>query len=120
VDISADGQRATVVMVDPSDERTLAEFLTRARVPEGRALLGRRETLGRAIDRCFGEATAVVTPLPPSQPQPRRGSGPSPPPTPPPMTPPSAAVPPAAPAKANVTPPFGAKAPPTPPQGAKP
>src|SRR5437762_9003289 len=32
VDLSADGQRATVVMVDPSDERTLAEFLTRARV----------------------------------------------------------------------------------------
>src|SRR5437879_5091625 len=41
VDLTADGQRATVVMVDPSDERTLAEFLTRARVPEGRALLAR-------------------------------------------------------------------------------
>src|SRR4051812_46054658 len=42
IDLSSDGQRATVVMVDPSDEQTLADFLTRAQVPEGRALLARR------------------------------------------------------------------------------
>jgi hypothetical protein len=66
VDLSNDGQRATVVMVDPSDEKVLAQFLTRAHVPEGRALLGRREPLLRAIDRCLsGDTTAVVAPLPP-------------------------------------------------------
>jgi hypothetical protein len=66
VDLSSDGQRATVVMIDPSDEKALALFLTRAQVPEGRALLGRREPLMRAIDRCLaGGDTAVVSPLPP-------------------------------------------------------
>jgi hypothetical protein len=49
-----DGRRATVVMVDPSDEQTLAAFLTRAQVPEGRAVLGRRSAIERAVDRCFG------------------------------------------------------------------
>ncbi|MDB4965271.1 MAG: hypothetical protein JWN44_960 [Myxococcales bacterium] len=114
VDLSADGQRATVVMVDPSDERTLAEFLTRARVPEGRALLARREALMRATERCFGDATAVVTPLPPQQ---RRGSGPSRPPTLPPMTQPQPPVMPSqagafstgGAAKAGLTPPHGAQ-----------
>ena len=67
IDLSADGQRATVVMVDPSDEQTLAEFLTRAEVPEGRALLARRDAITRAIERVWGETTAVVTPLPPSR-----------------------------------------------------
>lgn len=65
IDLSPDGQRATVVMIDPSDEATLAEFLTRAQVPEGRALLARREPILRAIERCLGDPTAVVTPLPP-------------------------------------------------------
>ncbi|HEX6836363.1 MAG TPA: hypothetical protein VF334_07300 [Polyangia bacterium] len=67
IDLSADGQRATVVMVDPSDEQTLADFLTRAEVPEGRALLARRDAITRAIERVWGETTAVVTPLPPSR-----------------------------------------------------
>ncbi|MGZ3407524.1 MAG: GspE/PulE/PilB domain-containing protein, partial [Polyangia bacterium] len=67
IDLTADGQRATVVMVDPSDEQTLAEFLTRAQVPEGRALLARREAIIRAVERVYGETTAVVTPLPPSR-----------------------------------------------------
>ena len=67
IDLSADGQRATVVMVDPSDEQTLADFLTRAQVPEGRALLARREAIMRAIERVWGETTALVTPLPPSK-----------------------------------------------------
>lgn len=71
IDLSADGQRATVAMVDPSDEKTLADFLTRAQVPEGRALLARRDALVRAIERVFFvpgvETTAVVTPLPPQQ-----------------------------------------------------
>ena len=67
IDLSPDGQRATVVMVDPSDEQTLAEFLTRAEVPEGRALLARRDAISRAIERVWGETTAVVTPLPPSR-----------------------------------------------------
>ncbi|HXU73450.1 MAG TPA: hypothetical protein VN947_29220 [Polyangia bacterium] len=67
VDLSADGQRATVVMVDPSDEQTLADFLTRAQVPEGRALLARRDAITRAIERVWGETTAVVTPLPPGR-----------------------------------------------------
>ena len=67
IDLTADGQRATVVMVDPSDEQTLADFLTRARIPEGRALLARREAIARAIDRVWGETTAVVTPLPPQR-----------------------------------------------------
>ena len=101
VDLTADGQRATVVMVNPSDERTLADFLTRARLSEGRALLARRESLMRAIERCFADATAVVTPLPPAQ---RRGSGPSRPPT---LPPPGMAPPPLGPA--NLTPPHGAK-----------
>jgi hypothetical protein len=66
VDLTADGQRATVVMIDPSDEASLALFLTRAQVPEGRALLARKDALMRAIDRCLGGAdTAVVSPLPP-------------------------------------------------------
>jgi hypothetical protein len=67
IDLSADGNRATVVMVDPSDEQTLAEFLTRAQIPEGRALLARREAITRAIERVWGETTAVVTPLPPQR-----------------------------------------------------
>jgi hypothetical protein len=77
VDLSNDGQRATVVMIDPSDEKALALFLTRAQVPEGRALLGRRDPLMRAIDRCLsGGDTAVVAPLPP--PTPRRPPSPAP------------------------------------------
>jgi type II secretion system (T2SS) protein E len=67
IDLSSDGQRATVVMVDPSDEQTLADFLTRAQVPEGRALLARRDAITRAIERVYGETTAVVTPLPPNK-----------------------------------------------------
>jgi hypothetical protein len=67
IDLSSDGQRATVVMVDPSDEQTLADFLTRAQVPEGRALLARRDAITRSIERVWGETTAVVTPLPPSK-----------------------------------------------------
>ncbi len=67
IDLSADGQRATVVMVDPSDEATLADFLTRAQVPEGRALLARRDAITRAVERVWGEATALVTPLPPGK-----------------------------------------------------
>ncbi|HEY2742990.1 MAG TPA: hypothetical protein VGL86_00145 [Polyangia bacterium] len=67
IDLSADGQRATVVMVDPSDEATLADFLTRAQVPEGRALLARRDAITRAIERVWGETTALVTPLPPGK-----------------------------------------------------
>ena len=67
IDLTADGQRATVVMVDPSDEQTLADFLTRAQVPEGRALLARRDAITRAVERVWGETTAVVTPLPPSK-----------------------------------------------------
>ncbi|MCA1664672.1 MAG: hypothetical protein LC659_10450, partial [Myxococcales bacterium] len=54
IDLAGDGQRATVVMVDPSDEQTLADFLTRARIPEGRALLARRDAITRAIDRVWG------------------------------------------------------------------
>ncbi|HEX8953624.1 MAG TPA: hypothetical protein VF945_17325, partial [Polyangia bacterium] len=67
IDLTSDGQRATVVMVDPSDEQTLADFLTRAQVPEGRALLARRDAIVRAIERVFGETTALVTPLPPGR-----------------------------------------------------
>ena len=79
IDLSADGQRATVVMIDPSDERTLADFLTRVQVPEGRALLGRHDAIVRAIDRCYSEPTAVATPLPP----PKRRTPPRPTPAPP-------------------------------------
>jgi len=75
IDLSADGQRATVVMIDPSDEQTLADFLTRAQVPEGRALLGRREAIARAIERSLPEATAIVAPLPPMR---RRKTSPPP------------------------------------------
>src|ERR1700744_6630787 len=78
IDLSGDGQRATVVMVDPSDEATLADFLTMVRVPEGRALLGRRDPLLRAIDRCLGDSTAIVTPRAPPR---RRPAGPTTPPT---------------------------------------
>lgn len=61
IDYSTDGRRVTVVMVDPSDEHTLAAFLTRAQVPEGRALLGRRAAIERAIDRCYGAAGKVAS-----------------------------------------------------------
>lgn len=67
LDLSSDAQRVTVAMVDPSDEQTLADFLTRARIPEGRALLARRDAITRAIERSWGETTAVVTPLPPQR-----------------------------------------------------
>jgi hypothetical protein len=76
IDLTGDGQRATVVMVDPSDEQTLAEFLTRAQVPEGRALLARREAIIRAIERVYGETTALVTPLPPGRKKPGASSAP--------------------------------------------
>jgi hypothetical protein len=74
LDLTSDGQRATVAMVDPSDDQTLAEFLTRAQVPEGRALLARKEAIVRAVERVYGETTALVTPLPPQQ---RKKSAPS-------------------------------------------
>jgi len=64
IDIAADGSRVTVVMVDPSDEATLAAFLTRAQVPEGRAHLGRRSAIERAIDRCYGVAPKASKPKP--------------------------------------------------------
>lgn len=79
VDLSPDGQRVTVVMVDPSDEQTLAEFLTRAGVPEGRALLGRRDAVLRAIQRCLADPTLTVTPLPPPRRRPSVPSMPAPP-----------------------------------------
>jgi hypothetical protein len=63
IDLAPDESRVTVVMVDPSDEGTLAAFLTRAQVPEGRAVLGRKAAIERAIDRCFGKA-AVGKPPP--------------------------------------------------------
>jgi hypothetical protein len=69
IDYAPDGTRVTVVMVDPSDEQTLAAFLRRAQIPEGRALLGRRSAVERAIDRCFGgkSATAATIKAPPVQ-----------------------------------------------------
>src|SRR5690242_5095185 len=67
-----DGRRVTVVMIDPSDQQTLAAFLTRAQVPEGRAVLGRRLAVERAIDRNYGtrghrpnEATQLLPSVPP-------------------------------------------------------
>lgn len=101
IDLSGDGQRATVVMVDPSDEATLADFLTMVRVPEGRALLGRRDTLLRAIDRCFGDSTAVVTPLAPPR---KRQTGPMAPIRGPVPTPPQNLPPPASPAVPTMRP----------------
>jgi hypothetical protein len=53
IDVAPDGQRCTVVMVDPSDEATLAAFLVRAKIPEGRAVLGRRSAIEQAIERVF-------------------------------------------------------------------
>jgi hypothetical protein len=66
IDLAPDGQRVTVVMVDPSDEETLATFLTGAQVPEGRAVLGRRAAIARAVGRCFdqGPARAAARPGP--------------------------------------------------------
>ena len=56
IDFSTDQKRVTVLMVDPSDESSLAAFLTRAQVPEGRAILGRASAIVRAIERCYGKA----------------------------------------------------------------
>jgi hypothetical protein len=53
IDVAADGKRCTVVMVDPSDEATLAAFLTRAQIPEGRAVLGRKSAVVSAIERAY-------------------------------------------------------------------
>jgi len=65
IDLAPDESRVTVVMVDPSDEATLAAFLTRAQVPEGRAVLGRKAAIERAIERCWSR-----TPQPGSKPPP--------------------------------------------------
>ena len=65
IDFASDGKRVTVLMVDPSDEKSLAAFLTRAQVPEGRALLGRRSAVERAIDRCYrAQAPPRTKPMP--------------------------------------------------------
>jgi hypothetical protein len=61
IDFSTEEQRATVVMVDPSDEQTLAAFLGRARLSEGKPLLGHRSALERAIERCYQRGTAAGT-----------------------------------------------------------
>src|SRR5581483_8010364 len=53
IDVAPDGRRCTVVMVDPSDEATLAAFLLRAQIPEGRAVLGRKSAIEKAIDRVY-------------------------------------------------------------------
>lgn len=68
IDIAADDSRVTVLMVDPSDEATLAAFLTRAQVPEGRAVLGRKAAIDRAIERCYGRAAGATVQRPPPVP----------------------------------------------------
>jgi hypothetical protein len=49
--VEIENVRATVIMVDPSDELTLKEFLARLKLTEARALLGRRSLIERAITR---------------------------------------------------------------------
>jgi hypothetical protein len=51
--VELDETRATVVMVDPSDEATLQAFLARVQLEEGRALLARKSLLERAIARSY-------------------------------------------------------------------
>lgn len=62
IDFQPDGQRLTVVMVDPSDETSLAALLTRAQVPEGRALLGRWSAIERAIERLYAPVGKLTPP----------------------------------------------------------
>src|SRR6185503_5599209 len=62
IDLAPDGQRVTVVMTDPSDESSLAAFLTRAQVPEGRALLGRASVIERAIERAYAPPGKLTPP----------------------------------------------------------
>jgi hypothetical protein len=49
--VEIEGGRATVVMVDPSDEESLRKFLQRSSLGEARALVGRRSLIERAIGR---------------------------------------------------------------------
>jgi MshEN domain len=60
IEIAPDGRRVTVVMVDPSDEQALAAFLTRAQIPEGRAVLGLRSAIERAIERNYARPGGTV------------------------------------------------------------
>jgi len=79
LELTPDGTRVTVVMVDPSDEESLARFVERVGASEGRALLGRRSAVERAISRLYGaEAKPARPPSPPPPPQPSR-TPPSPP-----------------------------------------
>jgi hypothetical protein len=49
--VELETSRATVIMVDPSDENSLREFLGRLSLNEARVLLARRTLLERAINR---------------------------------------------------------------------
>jgi hypothetical protein len=66
IELAPDGRRVTVAMVDPSDERELAALLTKAQVPEGRAVLGRRSAIERAIERTFAPRGAQAPAPPPT------------------------------------------------------
>lgn len=49
--IEIENNRATAIMVDPSDEESLKNFLARLKLSEARVLLGRRSLIERAIAR---------------------------------------------------------------------
>jgi hypothetical protein len=70
LELTSDGSRVTVVMVDPSDEESLARFVERVGASEGRALLGRRSAVERAIARLYGLTDAKPSRTPPSPPPP--------------------------------------------------
>jgi Type II secretion system (T2SS), protein E, N-terminal domain len=53
--VEIEGNRATVIMVDPSDEQSLGELVGRLKLNEARVLLGRRSRIERAIARIFGD-----------------------------------------------------------------
>jgi hypothetical protein len=60
--VEIEGNRATVIMVDPSDEQSLGELVGRLKLNEARVLLGRRSRIERAITRIFGEPTGSQAP----------------------------------------------------------
>src|SRR5262249_3172643 len=60
--VELEGARATVVMVDPTDEASLREFCRRSQIKEARALLGRRALVEQAIERGLAPATVEIDP----------------------------------------------------------
>ncbi len=55
--VEIEGPRATVIMIDPSDEDSLGDLIGRLKLTEARVLLGRRSQIERAIARVFAHGS---------------------------------------------------------------